>query len=71
MTTFDTYARNCLVGAQVQLRDQGRAVFEVTGKTHVDPPDNVEVELLRDEFGEAQFKVGDLAGGESVHVVAS
>ena len=66
---FDTFARNCAVGAQVHLHDQGLAVFEVTGKTQLDPADNVEVDLVSDPHGEARFKSGDCAGGEAVHII--
>lgn len=63
------YARNAQVDDLVYLKDQGRAVFQVVGKTQIDPPDNVEVELVRDPFKEAHFHTGDVWGGESVRII--
>ena len=63
------YARNAQVDDLVHLKGQGKAVFKVTGRTQIDPPDNVEVELVSDPHSEAHFKSGDIPGGEWVCLV--
>lgn len=63
------YARNAQVDDLIHIDGQGRAVFRVVGRTQIDPPDNVEVELVRDPFNEAHFETGDVAGSDSVRII--
>lgn len=65
----EIYARNAQVDDLIHIKGQGKAVFKVTGRTQIDPPDNVEVELVRDPHSEAHFKSGDVQGGEWVCLV--
>lgn len=70
-TEHAVYARNAQVDDLIHLNGQGRAVFRVVGRTQIDPPDNVEVELVNDPYAEAHFKSGDVSGGEWVCIVQS
>lgn len=70
-TEHSAYARNAQVDELIHLNGQGRAVFRVVGRTQIDPPDNVEVELVNDPYAEAHFKSGDVPGGEWVCIVQS
>ena len=62
-------ARSVPLGSFVHVKGEGRAVFEIAGKTFYAPPDSVRVRMVSDPHGDCLKPEKDLAGWETVQVI--